>query len=312
MEERVSFASEGLKLAGVLHVPDDGRGPRARRPAFLVLHGFGSNKDSGGSTTTAKMLAGFGYAALRFDMRGCGQSEGQRGRVICLEQVEDTKSALAFLAARPEIDPDRIGVIGASFGAAVAVYAAGTDTRIAACISAGGWGDGEKKFRKQHESPEAWQRFSTMLEEGRRRKKAGETIMVPRYDIVPIPPGLRGNVASGSIMEFPFDVVESMYTFRANDVVGKISPRPVLLLHPANDSVTPTEQSIDLFRHAGQPTDLHLVAGVDHFVLSESNTLVVTLVRNWLDKHFPVAAEAPDVRAAGRRGAGARPAEARP
>ena len=63
-----------------------------------------------------------------------------------------------------------------------------------------------------------------------------------------------------------------MYTFKANDVVGKIAPRPLLLLHPANDSVTPTEQSIDLFRHAGQPTDLHLVAGVDHFVLAESNT----------------------------------------
>src|SRR5262249_38295899 len=94
MEERGAFVSAGLKLAGVLHVPDDGRGSPERRPAFLVLHGFGSNKDSGGSTTTAKMLTGFGYAALRFDMRGCGQSEGTRGRVICLEQVEDTKSAL--------------------------------------------------------------------------------------------------------------------------------------------------------------------------------------------------------------------------
>ena len=291
-EERVSFVSNGLKLAGVLHQPD-GRAPRERRPAFLVLHGFGSSKDSGGSTTTAKLFADLGYAALRFDMRGCGQSEGPRGRVICLEQVEDTKSALAFLATRPEIDSDRIGVMGASFGAAVAVYAAGVDQRIAACVSAGGWGDGEKKFRKQHESPEAWTRFSTMLEEGRRhRAQTGESIMVPRYDIVPIPPALRGNVAPGSIMEFPFDVVESMYTFRANDVVGKISPRPLLLLHPANDSVTPTEQSIDLFRHAGQPTDLHLVAGVDHFVLSEGNTLVVTLLRNWLDKYFPVSSAA--------------------
>jgi hypothetical protein len=60
-------------------------------------------------------------------------------------------------------------------------------------------------------------------------------------------------------------------------------------LHPANDSVTPTEQSIDLFRHAGQPTDLHLVAGVDHFVLAEGNTLVVTLLRNWLAKYFPAS-----------------------
>src|SRR5438093_6406025 len=152
MEERVSFVSDGFTLAGVLHAPD-GRAGRERRAAFLVLHGFGSNKDSGGSTATAKMLAGFGYVVLRFDMRGCGESEGTRGRVICLEQVDDTKHALSFLATRPEVDPDRIGVIGASFGAAVAVYTAGVDSRVGACISVGGWGDGEKKFRKQHESP---------------------------------------------------------------------------------------------------------------------------------------------------------------
>jgi len=289
MEEKVTFLSDGLKLTGVLHTPDGGSAS-APRPAFLVLHGFGSNKDSGGSTATARMLTGFGYAALRFDMRGCGESDGTRGRVICLEQVADTQNALSFLAGRSEIDGQRIAVVGASFGAAVAVYTAGVDPRVATCISVGGWGDGEKKFRKQHESPEAWQKFSAMLEEGRRRRQRGESMVVPRYDIVPIPSALRGNVAPGSIMEFPFDVVDSMYTFRANDVVGKIAPRPLLLLHPASDSVTPTEQSIDLFRHAGQPTDLHLVAGVDHFVLSEANPLVVNLVRDWLGKYFPLAA----------------------
>src|SRR5256712_4873396 len=188
MEERVSFVSDGLKVAGVLHVPD-ARAQRERRPAFLVLHGFGSNKDSGGSVATAKMFTSFGYAALRFDMRGCGESEGVRGRVICLEQVEDTRSALTFLAARPEIDPDRIGAMGASFGAAVAVYTAGVDQRVAACVSAGGWGDGEKKFRKQHESPEAWKRFAAMLEGGRRRRRrTGGPIMASPSGIAPSPP----------------------------------------------------------------------------------------------------------------------------
>jgi uncharacterized protein len=285
MEERVSFVSGGLKLAGVLHLPDATRG---KRSAFLVLHGFGSNKDGGTAMIAAKMFANLGYAALRFDMRGCGESEGERGRVICLEQVEDTRSALSYLAARSEIDPARIAVMGHSFGAAVAVYAAGVDGRFAACVSTGGWGDGESKFRAQHASPEAWARFSAMLEEGRRRKARGESMQVPRYEIVPIPPGLRGNLASGSIMEFPFEVVESMYTFRANDVVGRIAPRPLLLLHPAHDSVTPTEQSIELFRRAGQPCDLHLVADVDHFMLSEQNTLVLGIVGEWLGKYFPV------------------------
>ena len=286
VKERVQFVSNGLELAGVVQLPD-GLKKGERRAAFLVLHGFGSNKDGGNVVTVSNLLTGLGYATLRFDMRGCGDSQGARGRTICLEQVEDTRAALDYLSRNENVDTRRIGVIGHSFGAAVAVYAAGVDSRIAACVSAGGWGNGVKKFRKQHESPEAWAKFQGMLEEGRRRKARGQTMMVPRYDIVPIRPELRHNLAPGSILEFPFDVVESMYAFRANDVVGKIAPRPLLLLHPANDTVTPTEQSVDLFALAGQPTDLHLVAGVDHFMFSEGNTLVINLLRDWLALHFP-------------------------
>jgi len=286
MEERVQWTSAGLSLSGVVEFPDSmKRGERSA--AILVLHGFGSNKDSPMVRTVTRMFTSLGYVALRFDMRGCGESEGERGRVICLEQVDDTKSACDFLAAAGYVDPGRIAVFGHSFGAAVAVYAAGTDPRIAACISSGGWGHGEKKFRKQHASPEAWQRFSAMMEEGRRRVRRGERMMVPRFDIVPIRPGLRGNLAAGSILEFPFEVVESMYAFTANEVVGRIAPRPLLLLHPADDSVTPTEQSIDLFAHAGQPTDLHLFAQVDHFLFSDDNPMVQAVVRDWLKRYFP-------------------------
>ncbi len=56
----------------------------------------------------------------------------------------------SFLAEHPAVDPDRIGVIGSSFGGAVAVYAGGTNPRLAAVISNGGWGHGERKFRGQH------------------------------------------------------------------------------------------------------------------------------------------------------------------
>ena len=286
MQETVSFNSHGLKLSGVVRIPDNAKG---KVPAFLLLHGFGSNKEAHWMYLTAELLAKWGYASIRFDMRGCGESEGARGRVICLEQVEDTSSALTYMASRAEIDPARIGVLGHSFGAAVAVYAAGVDSRLAACISSGGWGDGPKKFRKQHASPEAWKKFTDMMEEGKKRKARGEQMMVPRWDIVPIPEHLRGNLSKGSFFEFPFDVVESMYNFMANDVVGKIAPRPLLLLHPSNDSVTPTEQSVDLFMHAGKDsTDLHLVAKTDHFILSEGNDIVLDLVKNWLEKNIPV------------------------
>src|SRR5262249_10516833 len=130
-------------------------------------------------------------------------------------------------------------------------------------------------------------KFSDMLKAGREKLARGEKMMVSRYDIVPIRPELRGGLAPGSVLEFPFEVVESMYTFKANDVVGKIAPRPLLLIHPAKDTVTPTEQSIELFRHAGQPTELHLVAGVDHFLWGEKDARAFNLLRDWLKKNFP-------------------------
>jgi dipeptidyl aminopeptidase/acylaminoacyl peptidase len=287
MEQRVSFLSDGLELVGVLHRPAD-MWPGERRPAIVVLHGFGGTMEGPGGRNPAPFFCGLGYVVLRFDFRGCGQSAGERGRIICLEEVEDARNAVTFLAARPEVDPTRIALMGESFGAAVAVYGGAVDPRVAAVISSGGWGDGEKKFRRQHPGAVAWDRFTKMIADGQsRRARTGKTVMVSRFDIVPIPLKLRALLPAGSVMEFPLETVESMMAFRANDVVGKISPRPLLLLHSAKDSVTPTEQSLDLFQHAGQPVDLHLMANVDHFMFSNESPPVARLLRNWLDRYFP-------------------------
>ena len=114
-EQAVTFTSAGLKLSGVVHVPSGMRAGE-RRAAFIVLHGFGSNKTSSNTMQPTKVLGELGYVVLRFDMRGCGESEGEFGRVICMEQVEDTRNALTFLADHPAVDPERIGVIGSSYG----------------------------------------------------------------------------------------------------------------------------------------------------------------------------------------------------
>ena len=289
-EQRVTFTFNGLALAGVVRVPE-GTGPSERRAAFMVLHGFGSNMTAGNVLKPCAMLGELGYATLRFDMPGCGESEGEKGRLICLEQVGAVSEGLSMLARHPQIDPARIGVIGSSFGAAVAVYAGGVDSRIAAVISSGGWGHGERKFRGQHPTPEAWAAFTAMLEEGKRhRAQSGQSLMVPRYDIVPIPPEMRGHLAAGSVQMFPAETAQSMYDFRAGDVVGKIAPRPLLLLHSANDHVTPTEQSVAMFERAGEPTELHLFADTDHFMFAEGNTRVRRVVQDWLAAFFPAAA----------------------
>lgn len=288
MEDVVYFNSDGLKLQGVLHVPDD-RGADERRPAFTVLHGFGGSKNAGTAEVVAKSLCDWGYVALRFDFRGCGDSEGTRGRILCHDQVADTRNAITWLAEREEVDASRIAVVGHSFGAAVAVYTGGVDERVAAVVSSCGWGDGARKFRGQHPTPEAWEKFSNMLVEGRRvREETGESLMVPRWDIVPIPEHLRGNLPSDANFEFPAETAQSMYDFKADDVVGNISPRPLMLLHGAQDSVTPTEQSLELFKRAGRNTELYLLEGTDHFPFAYESYRARDILKTWLDEFFPV------------------------
>jgi len=287
MGRSVRFQSDGLTLAGIIETPQDMK-PGEKRPAFLVLHGFGSNKSSNNVKLPMKMLNDLGYVTMGFDMRGCGESEGERGNLICLEQVSDTKNAVTFMREQADVVADKIGLIGSSFGAAVAVYTGGVDKRVGAVISSGGWGDGERKFRGQHPSPEQWKKFSDMLTAGKGyREKHGKPMMVPRYDIVPIPEHLRTNLAANSIHEFTWETVRGMYDFRADDVVAGMEGRPLLLLHSSVDSVTPTEQSVEMFKRSKQPTDLHLFAETDHFMFAEENTRVRSVVKDWLEKFFP-------------------------
>ena len=59
-EQPVTFSSAGLKLSGVVHLPR-GLRPSERRGAFLVLHGFGSNKTSSNTMQPTKVLSELGY-----------------------------------------------------------------------------------------------------------------------------------------------------------------------------------------------------------------------------------------------------------
>ncbi len=288
MERRVTFKSDGIDIAGVLHIPDSHK-PGERLPAFIVLHGFMGSKDESHAEIQAKMLESWGYAALRIDFRGLGESGGPPGYVLCMDQVADTRNALSWLAEQPEIDPARIGVTGHSFGAAVSVYTGGVDPRVACVISSCGWGHGERKFRGQHPGEENWRKFTDMLARGAEHKaKTGEPLWVSRWEVVPIPEHLRVHLPAKAQFKVSADTAQSMYDFRAEDVVANIAPRPLLLLHIADDTITPTEQSIRLFEKAGQPTELLLMTGVSHFPLAGDGAYARNLIKGWLDKFFPV------------------------
>ncbi|MEE2759919.1 MAG: alpha/beta hydrolase, partial [Pseudomonadota bacterium] len=78
------------------------------------MHGFGANKDSGSVPAMAELLTNRGYASLRLDMPGVGESGGVAGRLVCLEQVAVAQRGIDYLETRQEINSKRIGVAGAS------------------------------------------------------------------------------------------------------------------------------------------------------------------------------------------------------
>ncbi len=292
MVERVAIESEGLKLAGLLHIPD-GLKPGEKRPAFLVLHGFGGNKEGEQGAWATRTLLQWGYICLQIDFRGCGESEGVRGRIVPQEEVIDAQNAISFLETRAEVDPKRIAICGSSLGAAVGIVTAGSDKRVAALISQGGWGSGPRKSMQQHPPGEAWNKFLGMIMEGvRHRERTGESLMVERFDIVPVPEKLRALLRDGH-MQFTAETALGIFLFHPENAIGAIAPRPVLLLHAVRDSVTPSAESIELYKHAKSPVELHLIDNADHFMFAESNPRVTNIVKDWLTAYFPLEGKLP-------------------
>ena len=283
----MTFLSDGLKIAGFVHVPD-GLKPGERRPAIIMMHGFGANK-SGGPEWVWKQFESWGYVALRFDYRGCGESEGERGRVIPMEEVSDARNAVTFMASRSDVDPDRIALCGSSLGAGVAVYAAGVDQRVAAVILENGLGSGERIIRSMH-TPESWNKFLQLMEEGlRHRERTGKSKMIHRFEIFEMPKEMQVNLTSNnSLMHFTAETAVGFFMFRPEEMIGRITPRPILILHSARDRVCKYEEAFSMARLAKPPMELHLLDGADHFMFVDSVPGVAETLRTWLDRYFPV------------------------
>jgi pimeloyl-ACP methyl ester carboxylesterase len=115
--ETVVDLPNGIK--GTLAVPDAG----ATGPAVVMLHGFGSSRDEVGGlfAQQATALAAEGIASLRIDFRGYGESAGDMADTTLEGLVADAGGARTYLAGVDGVDPTRIGVVGYSFGAAVAM-----------------------------------------------------------------------------------------------------------------------------------------------------------------------------------------------
>jgi alpha/beta superfamily hydrolase len=114
MIEKINFKnSKGLKLVGVLHIPE-----KKTDCAIIVSPGFASSKDRPRFIQLSEMLCDQGFTVLRFDFGGYGESEERE--ITVKGQVDDLKSAINYLRGQ---DYGPFGLVGHSFGGLTSVLA---------------------------------------------------------------------------------------------------------------------------------------------------------------------------------------------
>lgn len=141
--QEVSFPgkSPDVTLAGTLTIPKQGSGTY---PAVILVSGSGlQNRDEElfdhkPFFVMADYLTRNGIAVLRYDDRGVGESSGDFGSATTTDFLEDALGAFDYLALRPEINHNKIGIIGHSEGGTIAFMAAARKPEIAFIISLAG------------------------------------------------------------------------------------------------------------------------------------------------------------------------------
>lgn len=156
--EKVTFHNRyGITLAADLYAPKGETGPFA---AIAVCGPFGAVKEQS-SGLYAQEMAIRGFLTIAFDPSFTGESGGEPRNVASPDiNTEDFQAAVDYLSTRPDVDPERIGIIGICGWGGMALNAAAIDTRIKATaamtmydmtrVTAKGYFDSEDSEEARH------------------------------------------------------------------------------------------------------------------------------------------------------------------
>lgn len=126
--ETVSFQSESQRISGILHLPEG-----ENFPCVIASHGLLSSKESDKYVALGERLAREGIAMLRFDFRGCGESEGRMEESTVSGRIADLSFAIAFLKSHLGLK-NRIGLLGSSLGGYLSLIKASMEEGINAVV----------------------------------------------------------------------------------------------------------------------------------------------------------------------------------
>jgi alpha-beta hydrolase superfamily lysophospholipase len=249
--EAVSFEGQRNRLSGVLHLPSG-----EIKAGVVLAHCFTCSKSYKVVRHLASGLADGGYAVLRFDFTGLGESEGDFAETSVTTNVDDLESAAGFLTKRG-LGP--CALVGHSLGGAAVLLATHRLPNICAVavVAAPATTDHVRRAFSNEDVDRA-------LATGRVRME---------------------------IAGRPFDIsAEFFQDLERHDTLEHVTAlgRPILVVHPTADRIVGIEEGEKIFTAARQPRWFVAIPDANHlFTQPKHADIAARVIVDFLDAVVP-------------------------
>ena len=267
-------------------------------PAVVLAHGWAMNA-GGDLEDYARAMVRKGMAALTFDFRRLGRSEGSpRQELDPWWQIEDIRSAISYLGTRREVNPAQIGLWGSSYSGGHALVVAALDKRVKCVVSQVPTIDGfaAAQRRVRHDKALALRAGFEMDREQRFLGNAPATIALIDADpdaAVAYPGADSYDYMHAQSLHCPewknFVTLRSLEMARAyipGSYIKRIAPTPLLMIVATEDGLTPADQQQEAFLQAHAPKELMLVPGGHYAVYQEHFDATSRAAAEWFGKYL--------------------------
>jgi pimeloyl-ACP methyl ester carboxylesterase len=265
-KKKICFFSEGCTVAGELYLMGAAGG--GRLPGIVLCHGFAGIKEIL-LPAFAERFAEGGFAVLTFDYRGFGESEGERGRLVPYEQMMDIRNAVTFLQTIEEVDSEKIGLWGTSFGGANAMGVAAVDQRIGALSVQLTFASGERMVKGDLDQGKLEKLESTLKSVRERTVTKNKSLKVNPNQLLTDDDSkaFYGKMVERypqSHVKLPFSTLQHIVEFNPEDFIERVKC-PVLIIAADRDVVCPPGESRLLHDKTKAPKRFVMLENCRHF-----------------------------------------------
>jgi fermentation-respiration switch protein FrsA (DUF1100 family) len=248
MKRDFTLTVDNLSLPGEVYIPETSKRPC---PALCLCHGIPSGQPvpSGdrGYPELAERFCAAGFVTLIFNFRGAGLAQGN---LDMMGWTRDLEAAIDYLASMAKVDKSRLCLLGSSAGAAVSVYVAANDPRVSSLVTL------------------ACPAEFTFLTDKQRARAT-----IDHFRSIGV---IRDKDFPPSVDEWldGFNIISPLRW------IGRISPRPLLLIHGDKDDLVPVEHAHRLYEKASEPKELLIIPDAGHRLRLEEKAITTAL--DWL------------------------------